>query len=102
MMLRSVGVLSVGKLLGTMYAVIGLIFGGILALMAMAGVAMQPANANAPVIPMFFGAGAVILFPVMYGVAGFIGGIICAAIYNVIAGMVGGIEVNFESNTTPM
>ena len=36
---------------------------------------------------------AVILFPIMYGIAGFIMGGIFAIIYNMIAGKVGGIKI---------
>ena len=40
-----------------------------------------------------FGVGAIIFFPVLYGVLGFIGSLIVAAIYNVLASAVGGVEV---------
>ena len=47
-----------------------------------------------------FGSGlgivAVVLFPVLYGFFGFIGGAIYAALYNLFAGMVGGIKVELE------
>jgi len=59
----------------------------------------QAPNANANPAPIFFGVGiaAVIIFPIMYGIIGFIGGIIVAAIYNVVAGVVGGLELDLES-----
>ena len=41
MVLRSVGVLSAGKVLGTMSAFLGLLLGGIMAVMSFAGVAIQ-------------------------------------------------------------
>jgi len=37
----------------------------------------------------------VLIFPVVYGVMGFVGGAIGAIIYNIIAGMTGGIEMEF-------
>ena len=43
---------------------------------------------------MMFGFG--ILMPVIYGVFGFVGGIIMAVIYNLIARWIGGIEVEVE------
>ena len=43
------------------------------------------------------GIAAVIVMPIIYGVLGFIGGIISAAMYNLIAGFVGGIEMEFDS-----
>jgi len=101
MVLRSIGVLSCGKVLGTLYAAIGLIVGGIFALISLAGVAMpHPPNAAAHPMPFFIlGGAAVIIFPIVYGIAGFIGGIIVAAIYNAVAGVVGGLELVFESRT---
>ena len=41
-----------------------------------------------------FGMG--ILMPVIYGVMGFIGGVIGAAVYNLVARWIGGIELEVE------
>ena len=38
----------------------------------------------------------VIMLPILYGVIGFIAGAIGAALYNLIAGVVGGIEIEVE------
>ena len=100
MVLKRIGVLSCGKVMGTCYAAMGLILGAIFALISLAGVAMpQPPNAAGPPMPFFFGGAAVIILPIVYGIGGFIGGIILAAIYNLVAGVVGGLELNLESNT---
>jgi len=37
-----------------------------------------------------------IFLPIMYGVIGFIAGAIGAALYNLVAGVVGGIEIEVE------
>ena len=42
------------------------------------------------------GIAALIIFPIMYGVIGFIAGAIGAALYNLVAGIVGGIEIEVE------
>lgn len=43
-----------------------------------------------------FGMGFMILIPVVYAVMGFIGTIVACALYNLVAGWVGGIEVELE------
>ena len=98
MVLKSVGVLSAGKVSGALCALLGLLFGGIVALMSAAGVALQAGpERNAQAIPaIFVGVGAVIFIPLFYGIFGFITGVIYAVLYNVIAGMVGGLELEFE------
>lgn len=84
--------------MGALYALMGLIFGAIFALMAMAGVAMHgPDGAPAEVPGAIFGVGAIILFPIIYGIGGFIGRLIMGALYNLVAGMVSGIQLNFDS-----
>ncbi len=39
---------------------------------------------------------ALILFPILYAIIGFIAGAISAALYNLVAGIVGGIEIDVE------
>lgn len=98
MVLRRVGVLSAGKVVGVIYVVFGLFVGVIMALMALAGAAM-PQQPNQPGGFMVFagmGIASIIIFPIMYGVMGFIGGVLSAAIYNLVAGVIGGLELDFE------
>ena len=38
--------------------------------------------------------------PVIYGVGGFVGGIISAAIYNLISGWVGGVKLELSQENT--
>ena len=40
--------------------------------------------------------GLIVIFPILYAVAGFIGGIIFAFIYNVVSGIIGGIELEVD------
>src|SRR5262245_46815454 len=97
MVLKHVGVLSVAKIGGVMYAVfgllIGLCFAAVFSVMPMA--AGNRSDMPAWIAPMF-GVGSIVFAPIMYGVMGFIGGAISAVIYNLLAGMVGGIEVDLE------
>lgn len=95
MIIRRVGVWSVSRMYGAMSAVFGLIAGLLVACFALIGAGV--ANQN-PDVPSFlgplFGVGAVIFLPIFYGVLGLVAGAIGGAIYNVFAGMVGGIEID--------
>ena len=97
LILRSVGVLSAGKVLGCLYALLGLIVGAFVSLFALAGAAAgqnQPPGAGV----MFFGFGvaAIIVIPILYGLFGFIFGIMMAALYNLVAMIVGGLELDIR------
>lgn len=96
MRIRRIDPLSCAKLLGALYAVLGLIGGAIFASIGMLGAAMGFGSRLGVMPGMFFGAGALILFPVLYGVLGFLGGLLMAGLYNLIAGWVGGIEITTE------
>lgn len=94
--IRRFGVLSVGKVMGMVYALIGLLAGAIFALMSLVGMGIGSAvsqDAGGALPGALFGVGAIILLPIFYGILGFVGGIISSAIYNLVAGMTGGIEV---------
>lgn len=107
MVLRRVGVLSCGKVLGALYALLGLIIGGIYALLALlfavigVSTAQETGDALAGgVFGVLFGVGAIILFPILYGVLGFVGGVIAAFLYNLISRFVGGIELDLEQRSS--
>jgi hypothetical protein len=46
-----------------------------------------------------FGVGAVIMFPILYGAFAFVASLISAALYNLLASWVGGIEVELQPRT---
>ena len=102
MVLKSVGVLSVAKLLAILYACFGLIAGAILSLIGFLGVLGAAAGGNSPegvagvVFGLIFGVGAIIVLPIFYGVMGFVGGLIAAWLYNVVANVAGGVELQLE------
>jgi hypothetical protein len=92
--IRRVGVLSWGMVTGTLYAFIGLLAGGVVTLLALFGAALSKAAGNEhSAIGMLFGVGAVILLPICYGLLGFVGGLIGALLYNLAAGITGGVEI---------
>jgi len=84
--IKRLGVMSCGKVFGALYGGFGLIAGVIVTVFALAGLSGDGGGA-------MFGALAIILLPLIYGIAGFIGGIIMAALYNIAAGFAGGIEM---------
>ena len=92
------GVLSVAKMLAVTYAFLGLFFGAVISLFALMGVAVGSAAGGdgGGVMAMLFGVGAVIVLPIVYGCIGFVGGLIMAPLYNLVAKVVGGIEVELS------
>ncbi|SMP74962.1 hypothetical protein SAMN06265222_11894 [Neorhodopirellula lusitana] len=92
--LKRLGVLSVGKLVGVVYAILGLVLGGFFSLIAVAGVAAN--GGDQAIGGIIGGVGAIIMLPILYGVLGFVGGIVGAFLFNVCANVIGGIEMDFE------
>ena len=95
MVIRRVGPLSCARVVGTLYAALGLIIGGILSVVSVVGgmVADEPQGAAFSAI---FGVGAIILLPVLYGGLGFVAALVGAWLYNTISGFVGGIEIDAQ------
>jgi hypothetical protein len=98
MIVKSVGIFSLAKITGIIYAFIGFIAGLFFSLLALLGAILGAnlADSPEPFVGMIFGVGSVILFPVLYGVLGFIAGIITAGIYNLTARWTGGLEIELE------
>ncbi len=93
--LKRIGPGSAFKLGFAVYGVLGLILGVIFALISLLGGALAP-GVQLGVFRMFFGMGAVIMFPVCYGIIGGMGAVILAVLYNLVAGWVGGLEVDIS------
>lgn len=100
--IKRIGPLQAGKMLGVLYAAMGLIFVPFFAIFGLVGVFAEHAQhgQSQSAAPLALAGGAMLLlsllFPVFYGVMGFIFGVISAAIYNVVAHWIGGIEVEVE------
>jgi len=95
MIVKRVGAMSFAKVAGTLYAFMGLCFGAVLSLFAMIGAATVPDNPGRG-LGMLFGVGAIVLLPILYGGIGFVFSLITAGLYNVVAGMVGGVEIDVQ------
>lgn len=100
MILRRIRVGSAAKVIGTMYAVLGLLVGLCLALISMVSSGFL-AGAESEGLPSWFGAafgvGAIVVLPILYGVIGLLLGAIGSAVYNLVAGMVGGLQLELQS-----
>ena len=95
MTITRVGPLSVAKVAAVLYAAMGLIVGAFFSLFSLVGgLAAIANNDGAGGFAAIFGIGAIILAPIFYGCLGFIMTLIMAALFNVAAGMVGGVEVD--------
>ena len=84
--LTYVAPLRAGIVLAVLYGILALIFVPFFVLGALIG---HRAGSSMPAI---FGLGFAIMMPVIYAVFGFIGGVLSAALYNVIAKLTGGFE----------
>jgi len=91
--LKRVGVVSVAKIYGIIMAIIGLFVGILIALFGTGAAAI----AGMPgVVAISAGILSIILFPILYGIIGFLMGAIGAILYNFVADKVGGVELTFK------
>ncbi|HJR60070.1 MAG TPA: hypothetical protein VJ813_11745 [Vicinamibacterales bacterium] len=95
MIVKKVGVFSVAKIYAAIAAAMGVLIGLGFALASVVGAGLAETSEAAFLGPML-GVGAVIVLPIIYGCMGFVGGAITAALYNVFAGMVGGVRLEME------
>ncbi len=90
---KSIGVVSVAKIMGLVYGCLGLIFVPFFLFFGLVGSALGQQKAPfAGIIGVFVA----IVMPVFYGLFGFISGAIGALLYNVFANLVGGFELVLE------
>ena len=94
MVITRVNAFSVAKVAAVLYAGMGLLAGALFSLIGMVGVGAALAGTEgAGFLSALFGVGAIIIMPICYGIIGFIFSFIAATLFNVAAGMTGGIEV---------
>jgi hypothetical protein len=102
MVIRKIGVMSLAKLMAVMYAGIGLVLGVLYALFAVIGggamMAMGGEEGAALGGGMMMGMGlaAVVIAPILYGIGGFIAGLISAFFFNLAAKYTGGLELEVQ------
>jgi len=94
---KSVGVMSVAKIMGLVHACLGLMLAPLFLLWS-----LFPAATNQqqnPALAGFFGVGMAIVAPIFYGVIGFVFGAIGALLYNLFARLIGGFELHLEAKS---
>jgi hypothetical protein len=94
MVVKRIGPVSCAKIAGILYAVMGLCFGALISLLAMSG--FGPDRGGVAGLGTMMGVGAIIAFPIFYGVIGFVSSLIAAWLYNIVAGMAGGVELDVQ------
>lgn len=100
--LTEIGVLSSGKVMGAICAGIGFIIGLLygLGILVMSVAAASGGGGGRFAVGILFGCGIVIVAPLLYGIFGFLYGLLLAFIYNLAAGRMGGLELTFEDVQT--
>lgn len=91
--IKRIAPLQLGKMMALTYGVMGLLFCPFFLIASLFATHLPNQQR---VGMMAFGTGFALFMPVIYGVMGFIFGVIGAFIYNVIAKWIGGIEVEVE------
>ena len=96
MVITRVGPLSVAKIAGILYAILGLFIGALFSLIGLAGLAggLASDDSGTAMFGALFGVGAIIALPIFYGVLGFVMMLIMAALFNLCARLAGGLEVD--------
>jgi hypothetical protein len=89
MIIRRIDPISAAKIYAVICACIGLIFGVLFALVGSSLTGGMFGGGG-------FGITTIIVMPIVYGLFGFIVVAIAAAIYNVVAGAVGGVRIDVE------
>ncbi len=97
MELKRIGPLSAGKILGVMGFTLGLLMGLFTIVVSMATSAyFGDYFGDSSMMSVMFGVGSILVMPFIYGVLGFFQGLFGAWLYNLIAGILGGIQLELQ------
>jgi hypothetical protein len=100
---KSVGVMSVAKIMGLIYGCMGLFVAPFFLMVGLLSSMVAPNRSPAAgIFGVGMGIGLVIFVPVFYGVIGFVMGALGALLYNVFARWLGGIEMELEVRPTTL
>jgi hypothetical protein len=92
--LKSIDPVSLGKMLAIIWAIFGFIAGLFAAIGLGATTGLTPIAGTMPWLPAAVGAFAIVLFPIVFAIMGFVAGVVCAFIYNVVAKRFGGVMLD--------
>ena len=92
--IKRLDVMSCGVMLGALYVIVGLVVGAVFFLFSIAALAVGGEQLAGGLVG---GIAVIVLLPLFYGAMGFIAGIIGALLYNLVAGMAGGIRMDLET-----
>jgi hypothetical protein len=95
MIIKRVGPVSCAKVAGTVYAIVGVAIGAAISLITWVG-GFASSNAGAAGLGGAVGLASIIIFPILYGCIGFVATFLGAWLYNLVAGFVGGIEMEVQ------
>jgi hypothetical protein len=94
---KKINVATFATMLGTISGMAGFIAGLIMAVLSSEIISLFPNLTERTVIlDVLLGESAVIIFPIIAFIGGFIEGLIIAVIYNYLAPRIGGIKLSFE------
>jgi len=99
MIVKRIGAMSLARITGLIYAGLGLVIGALFAMFAVLGGALGTVfgwSDGGPFVGIFLGAGAIVTLPILYGFFGFVGGLLIAFLYNLVAGSIGGLQLDVE------
>jgi len=96
MVLKRIDVVSAAKIGGILYAAMGLILGGLVSLFGFFGALLNAGQSGGTLLGLFFGVASVITLPLFYGAMGVVVSALSALLYNVVAGRVGGLQIELE------
>jgi len=99
MTIRHIDVLSVAKVAAVVYAGLGFFAGLVFACIALLGTGFSAAMRDSqmpPIVSLLFGAGAIIALPIFYSVIGFVVAAVTTWLFNVAAGIAGGVKIQVE------
>ena len=94
---RRIAVIKLAAFMAILYGVLGIPLAGLFMFMA----TLAPSGGPSPMGAMLgLGAGMLVAVPIAYACLGFIGGLIIGGLYNVVAGWIGGIQIDIEPVST--